>query len=117
MSESDTSAARPYRLTIHAWLRALAGLLLISLGLAQAVRAQEAEPSPTSSIRQATVFLMQTYEQSGSQVISCVGSGTVISPTGLILTNAHLAEAAGPCHGERIIVELPVRLDEPPVPT
>lgn len=60
---------------------------------------------------------MQTYEQSGSQVISCVGSGTVIDATGLILTNAHLAEAIGPCRGERIIVELPVRLDEPPVPT
>ncbi|MBN1311416.1 MAG: trypsin-like peptidase domain-containing protein [Anaerolineae bacterium] len=41
----------------------------------------------------------------------------MISSTGLILTNAHLAEAIGPCRGERIVVELPVRLDEPPVPT
>lgn len=92
-------------------------LLLTSLCLAQAVRAQEAEPSPVTFIRQSTVFLMQTYEQSGSQVISCVGSGTLIDSTGLILTNAHLSEAMGPCRGERIIVELPVRLDEPPVPT
>jgi len=117
MSEEVVSVSRHYRLANRVWARATAGLLLVSLCLAQAVSAQEVVPSPVTFIRQSTVFLMQTYELSGSQVISCVGSGTVIDSTGLILTNAHLAEAMGPCRGERIIVELPVRLDEPPVPT
>jgi hypothetical protein len=60
---------------------------------------------------------MQTYEEAGTQVVSCVGSGTLISPDGLILTNAHLATQMGPCRGGRIIVALAVRLDAPPVPT
>ncbi|MBN1427847.1 MAG: trypsin-like peptidase domain-containing protein [Anaerolineae bacterium] len=95
-------------------------LLLISSSIAQSTKAQEGQSDEDASLiaaRQATVFLMQTYEQSGAQVISCVGSGTLISSTGLILTNAHLVEALGPCRGERIIVQLPVRLDEPPIPT
>ncbi len=66
---------------------------------------------------QATVFLMQTYEEGGIQVLSCVGSGTLISADGLILTNAHLASPMGPCLGSRIVVALPVQVDDPPVPT
>jgi S1-C subfamily serine protease len=117
MSEVNTSATSQENPAKRVWLKIIIGLLLVSLGLARAVKAQEEEPSPLAFIRQSTVFLMQTYEQGGSQVISCVGSGTLIDPRGLILTNAHLAEAMGPCRGERIIVDLPVRLDEPPVPT
>jgi hypothetical protein len=41
----------------------------------------------------------------------------LISADGLILTNAHLALAEGPCRGERVVVALATRLDEPPVPT
>lgn len=99
----------------------LAALLFALLGLAPGAFAQDEEPQDTSFIdraRRSTVFLMQTYESAGTQVLSCVGSGTVISDDGLILTNAHLASSlGGPCQGERIVVSLPVRLDEPPVPT
>lgn len=117
MPKEVSSATNQHCVVRRVWPRAAAGLLLISLCLARAVKAQEVGPSPITFIRQSTVFLMQTYELSGSQVISCVGSGTLIDATGLILTNGHLTEAQGPCRGERIIVELPVRLDEPPVPT
>ncbi len=99
------------------WLPLLAGVLLTVLWLTPAAHAQEPEPAAMTRARQATVFLMQTYESGGTQVLSCVGSGTLISDDGLILTNAHLATPIGPCRGERVIVALPVRLDEPPVPT
>lgn len=97
----------------------LAALLVVALGLAAQAIAQDDEPEfgPGEQARRATVFLMQTYESAGTQIVSCVGSGTVIQEDGLILTNAHLATSLGPCRGERIVVSLPVRLDEPPVPT
>ncbi len=95
----------------------LCGVALATLSLTLSAQAQTPETPGDSGARQATVFLMQVYESSGAQVLSCVGSGTLISGDGLILTNAHLAEPLGPCRGERVIVALPVRLDEPPVPT
>jgi hypothetical protein len=93
---------------------AVAVVAMLFIGVASA---QEPEPAPLVDAQRATAFLMQTYEDSGNQVLSCVGSGTLVSSDGLILTNAHLAEPFGPCRGERIIIALPVRLDEPPVPT
>jgi hypothetical protein len=102
--------------------RAVRPVLAVAVALAVmfftgVASAQEPEPAPLVDAQRATAFLMQTYEDSGNQVLSCVGSGTLVSADGLILTNAHLAEPFGPCRGERIIVALPVRLDEPPVPT
>lgn len=109
-------------------IRNLAGILrfaemaLLVLVSAQVVGLTSASAQDSSNpallkASQATVFLMQTYELEGTQVLSCVGSGTLVSGTGLILTNSHLVTAAGPCRGDRIVVSLPVRLDEPPVPT
>lgn len=94
---------------------ALAGACL---ALVPATLAQETNNIESVGIlQQATVFLMQTYNVEGTQVLSCVGSGTLISTDGLILTNAHLATAEGSCRGDRIVVALPTRLNEPPVPT
>ena len=68
-------------------------------------------------IKRATVYLMQTYQNQGQPIISCVGSGTLISADGLILTNAHTAVSSETCRADRIIVAVTIRLDEPPVPT
>ena len=92
-------------------------LSVLVIGVPARAQDSDDEPTPIRDARQATVFLMQTYDAEGVQVLSCVGSGTIIDSSGLILTNAHLATAIGPCQGERIVVALPVRLDEPPVPT
>ncbi len=99
------------------WLMGTASLLLLMLTATPLALAQIPEPVVIQRVRQATVFLMQTYEEAGTQVLSCVGSGTLISADGLILTNAHLVTEMGPCRGERIIVALAVHLDDPPVPT
>jgi hypothetical protein len=100
---------------------AAALLILSCLLISPAASAQDTIPTPQGPnfalAKQATVFLMQTYASGDAQALSCIGSGTLISADGLILTNAHLALPEGPCRGERVVVALPTRLDEPPVPT
>lgn len=114
---SILSIPSPISTSKRRWML-LAVLLVISALLVTGVLAQEAVEDPAiTTAKQATVFLMQTYDVAGSQALSCVGSGTLINADGLILTNAHLALAEGPCRGERIVVALATRLDEPPVPT
>lgn len=86
------------------------------------------EPTPTAPppplvalnedvIKRATVYLMQTYQNQNQPIISCVGSGTLISADGLILTNAHAAVSSESCRSDRVVVAVTVRPDEPPVPT
>lgn len=70
-----------------------------------------------ANIKQATVFLMMVYDALGGPTISCVGSGTLISADGLILTNAHNAVESEICQADRVVVSLTLRLDEPPVAT
>lgn len=107
-----------FRLTpAHRRLALTAASLLITILAASAALAQADDIGPGSEAEQATVFLMQTFDAGATEALSCVGSGTLISEDGLILTNAHLALSEGPCRGERIVVALSPRLDEPPVPT
>lgn len=68
-------------------------------------------------IQRATVFIMQATTTSGNMVINCVGSGTVVSRSGLVLTNAHIVQRGESCPGDTIIIALSVRLNQPPVPT
>lgn len=93
-------------------------IALVLVSFTEAVQAQDDIPvDPLDRARQASVFLSQTYDLNGEQIFSCVGSGTLLSEDGLILTNARLATPSGPCQGERIIVSLPSRPNDPPVPT
>ena len=67
-------------------------------------------------IERATVFIMQATTVSNQLMITCVGSGTIVSRDGLILTNAHNTVTNRNCPGDTLIIALSVRLDEPPVP-
>ena len=60
---------------------------------------------------------MQTYQSRGQPVISCIGSGTLISADGMILTNAHIALPSETCRSDTITIAITVRLNEPPIPT
>ena len=68
-------------------------------------------------IRRATVFILQTQNIGGRPIVTCIGSGTVVSRSGLIATNAHHTVANEDCPGERIVIALSSGNDQPPIPT
>lgn len=68
-------------------------------------------------IRRATVYIMQTRLVNNIPVITCVGSGTLIDRSGLIITNAHNTLTNPACSGDTIVVALSILPNEPPVPS
>jgi len=67
-------------------------------------------------IERATVFILQAQTRGDNLFITCVGSGTLVSRDGLILSNANNTVTSRSCPGDTLIVALNVNLDEPPVP-
>jgi S1-C subfamily serine protease len=88
-------------------------LFCLLLFLCVAVSAQDG--FDVERIQRATVFIMQTQSVGDNLVITCVGSGTIVSRDGLILTNAHNTVPNANCPGETIIIALNVRPGEPPI--
>src|SRR5688500_17322666 len=85
---------------------------LVKLGT---VAAQQLE-FDLERIQRATVYVMQAQNVGDNLFITCVGSRTIVSRDGLVLTNAHNTVMSEACPGNTLIVALSVRLDEPPVP-
>jgi hypothetical protein len=94
---------------VFSMLALLAGVLLAA---AQA----PGNSSDLERIRSASVFIMQTRSVGNALVITCVGSGTLVSRDGLVLTNAHNTLPSADCPGDILVIALTVRPDEPPVP-
>ena len=70
----------------------------------------------TERIERATVFVLQAQNVGDDLFITCVGSGSIVSRNGLILTNAHNTLLSKACPGETLIIAMSIQLDEPPVP-
>ncbi len=95
-------------------IAAVAVILLMSLiGQHGVTTAQTVD---FASIARATVFVASVYDVPGGRATSCVGSGTLVSFDGLILTNAHIVADSERCPADDIAISLTLRLDEPPVP-
>lgn len=90
--------------------------MLCCLLAAMSVRSQAARTVDLDRLKQATVFLYQARADDNNLVVRCISSGTLISPDGLIITNAHSILPSRQCDGDTIIVALNVDLDEPPIP-
>ncbi len=94
--------------------------LLAICCLAPLLQAQAQPLSPIEAeierIQRATVFVYQVQDVGDDFFITCVGSGTLLSRTGLILTNAHTTSPSENCPGNTVIIALTINPDEPPVP-
>ncbi len=66
-------------------------------------------------IQSATVFIMQARTTADEIIVTCISSGTIVSRSGLILTNAHSTIQSESCPGDTIIIAMTIRPDEPPV--
>ncbi len=94
-------------------------LLLSLLALyytAYGVSAQQIAGLDIERIQRATVFIMQARASEDQLIVTCVSSGTLVSRTGLILTNAHSILPSNACPGDTLIIALSTRPDEAPVP-
>lgn len=98
----------------HARLRR--GAILLLLLLTVKAWAQGGATIDLERIKRATVFIYQAKSVSNDLIVKCVGSGTLISADGLIITNAHKVLPGRQCDGDQLIVSLNVDLSEPPIP-
>ena len=100
-------------LQLLAMLALLAVLSMFpAIGSAQSTTIESELPR----IRRATVFIYQVQDTGDNFFTTCVGSGTLVSRNGLILTNAHTTEVSESCPGTTLIVALTTAEDNPPVP-
>ena len=92
-------------------------LLFILLWIAPAPLPALAQPATANleRLQEATVLVIQAREVNNALQETCVGSGTLIWPTGLILTNAHIVDRSRICDGDQLLIAISQRLDEPPV--
>lgn len=93
-------------------------ILLIILGLVVSTGFAQAPVTllDLDRLQRATVFVMQATNSGDNLIVTCVGSGTLVSRSGLILTNAHNTETSADCQGDTLIIALSLSPDEPPVP-
>lgn len=85
------------------------------------VQSDNLSASNRAKLISATVQILGLFNENGNLVPGYVGSGTIITPTGLILTNAHVASPASQGDAEyepdALGVSIIVQEDKPAVPS
>lgn len=99
----------------HRWSSSLLVLIVLLGGIFSAGSAEAQGLVDFNNILRATVYITSVYDVSDGLAVSCVGSGTLITSDGLILTNAHNVVDGTRCRVDDIAISLAVRLNEPPV--
>lgn len=94
-------------------LRCLLVVIALAAGVS-GISAQTAELFNLERIQQATVFIAQVE---GTRLNTrCVGSGVLVRPDGVILTNAHHTVPSATCPGDTLIISITLDPTQPPVP-
>lgn len=99
----------------HRWNSRVLAVVALLVALIPAVPVAAQGAVDFNNILRATVYITSVYDVLDGRAASCVGSGTLITSDGLILTNAHNVVNGTRCRVEDIAISLAVRLNEPPV--
>jgi len=65
-------------------------------------------------ISRATVYIIQTSDFANNDII-CVGTGTIVNRSGLIVTNAHNTVTNTNCPGQSLLIAISRNPNEPPI--
>jgi S1-C subfamily serine protease len=110
-----TQSFKPFWQTLNFSVWRTTGVLLLMWMIGGGVHAQS-DRIDLDRIQRATVFIMQARQNVTAPIMTCVGTGTIVSRDGLILTNAHNTVPNRSCPGELLLIALSVRAYEPPIP-
>ncbi len=94
----------------------IVALFALALGWQSSAQVVVPDTFDLRRIQSATVLIMQAQSEGSNLIVTCIGTGTLVSRDGLILTNAHHVVQSEECPGDTIVIAITSNPDEPPTP-